>query len=129
MNDHRIEQLVADWDEVFKKGQLTFWVLLAIAKRPQYASEIALFITQATNGHLTVTEQSLYRALRRFRSMGLVEVTKHPSPHGGPERKYYSLTQGGTQTLQRFAARNIQPFFAPAVQQYINRISKRRTTL
>lgn len=109
---------------MYKKGQLTLWVLLAVADGKKYADEIADFISGATAGHLTVAEQSLYRALRRFRSMGLVAITEEPSPNGGPNRKYYLLTGDGFAVLQKFINLHLAPLQAPRIQQLINWVNQ-----
>ena len=38
MNEETIDILVADWDDVYKKGQLSLWILLAIADGKKYAA-------------------------------------------------------------------------------------------
>ncbi len=123
-NEHLINDLVTDWDEVYKKGQLTLWVLLAILDGKKYAQEITVFMNQATNGHLNVKEQSLYRALRRFTSLGLVSVSKEASPGGGPDRKYYRLTETGRAVLQKFITMHIEPLLTPSTRTLLETISK-----
>jgi PadR family transcriptional regulator len=76
MDNKLIDSLVADWDEVSKRGQLTLWILLAISDSKKYSAQITDFMKDATNGNFEVKEQSLYRALRRFNAMGLVKITE-----------------------------------------------------
>lgn len=122
MSNPHIADIVADWDEVFKKGQLTLWVLLAIADGEKYAPEIAHFMYDATCGTFTVQEQSLYRALRRFRSLGLIVATGRPSPDAGPDRKYYALTSDGKAVLAEFARLNLRPLQSPRIINLINNL-------
>lgn len=109
MNTQSINELVDDWDDVYKKGQLSLWVLLAIFDKKKYAAQITTFMSTATNGAFEVKEQSLYRALRRFAGMGLVKITEESSPSSGPKRKYYELTPGGEAVLGKFIKLHVTP--------------------
>jgi len=124
MNEDVINGLVDDWDDVYKKGQLGVWILLSIYEGRKYTAEIIDFMDEASNGHFAVKEQSLYRALRRFKDMGLVEVTEEQSPNSGPKRKYYELTELGKAVLGRFTTLNILPLLQPRVSAIINQIAK-----
>ena len=107
--------MVADWDEVYKKGQLTLWVLLAVYDGKKYAAQISEFMSEATKGEFEVKEQSLYRALRRFDDMGLVQMTLEESPNSGPKRKYFQLTEMGQAVVGRFVSLNIAPLLQPKI--------------
>lgn len=113
MNQEYINELVAEWDEVYKKGQLSLWVLLSISDGKKYAAEIAEFMYRATNGTFEVQEQSLYRALRRFKGMGMVAVIEEDSPNGGPRRKFYELTAVGKSVLATFINLHVAPLINP----------------
>jgi DNA-binding PadR family transcriptional regulator len=71
-------------------------------------------LVNISQGTMTADNKSLYRALRRFEAMGMVESTWQPSDVG-PRRRYYHLTALGTELLRRFAQRNILIFQEPAV--------------
>lgn len=122
MNEEAINTLVADWDEVYKKGQLSLWILLAIADGKKYAAQITHFMSVATNGTFEVKEQSLYRALRRFSMMGLVKISEQQSPNSGPKRKYYELTQEGQVVLGSFVQLHISPLFAPKIESLLKQV-------
>jgi DNA-binding PadR family transcriptional regulator len=115
MDRRSIDELVADWDDVYKKGQLTLWVLLAVFEGKKYAAQITDFMFEATGGSFEVKEQSLYRALRRFDDMGLVRISLEESPSGGPKRKYYELTNEGVAVVGRFVEINIAPLLRPKI--------------
>lgn len=119
MNEELINALVDDWDEVYKKGQLSLWILIAISDGKKYAAQITDFMSEATDGAFEVKEQSLYRALRRFSSMGLVAVTEEQSPNSGPKRKYYYLTELGEVVLGRFISLNIAPLLQPRISNLL----------
>lgn len=119
MNEELINALVDDWDEVYKKGQLSLWILIAISDGKKYAAQITDFMSEATKGTFEVKEQSLYRALRRFSTMGLVVVTEEQSPNSGPKRKYYQLTELGEVVLGRFVSLNIAPLLQPRISNLL----------
>lgn len=67
------------------------------------------------------SEQSIYRALKRFESLGVVRSAMRHSPTG-PDRRYYALTPLGVALLQKFVARNIAIFQAPPLSERIERV-------
>jgi len=109
MYDDTVTQLVQEWGDVYKKGQLSFWVLLSLHEKQRYATEITEFMTDVSGDTFEVKEQSLYRALRRFKDMGLVAISEEESPNSGPKRKYYSLTPLGRSVLAGFTTQYIKP--------------------
>lgn len=125
MNDTTINNLIADWDDVYKKGQLSLWILLAIFDGKKYAAQITQFMMEATAGTFEVKEQSLYRALRRFSAMGLVNITEEQSPNSGPKRKYYQLTETGTYVLGKFIDMHIIPLVEPPIIQLVRAAQKK----
>lgn len=122
MNNHIIEGLVADWDDVYKKGQLTFWILLSIYDGKKYAAQINEFMYAATDGAFEVKEQSLYRALRRFSDMKLVSIMEEESPNSGPKRKYYQLTETGEKVLGTFVKLHMKPLLSPNITKLIHEL-------
>lgn len=121
MNEEELDGLLSDWNETYKKSQLSFWILLAISDGEKYMAEILTFLSDTSGGSLDVKEQSLYRALRRFKDMKLVQITEHPSPHGGPNRKYFTLSATGKHLMARFIEQNIAPMYSPAIVSLINK--------
>src|SRR5215475_10745581 len=97
-DDEYARKLLAGWEDVYKKGQLTLWVLLALKDGPKHMAEIKAFLERATNGTLTVDDQSLYRALRRYDETELADY--ETAPGNGPERKVYRLSKLGERVLQ-----------------------------
>jgi PadR family transcriptional regulator, regulatory protein PadR len=115
------KKLLEGWEEVFKKGQLTLWIMLALKDGPKHMSEIKQFIYQATNGTLTADDQSMYRALRRYYDTELVDFKQEPGK-GGPDLKIYSLSSVGEKVLDRFTKRNIlEVFFKPEIKSLLGR--------
>ncbi len=114
------QELLEAWEETYKKGQLSFWLFLALKEGEKYTDEIRAFISGSTRGTLTCEEQSLYRTLRKYRELGMVDFRTGPGA-GGPERKYYFLTALGSELLRRFTERNIMLFYDPQIQQLITK--------
>ena len=114
MDEETVLVLLDQWESVYKKGLLTFWLLLMLHQRPMYVFEMGEALGKISQGTITADKKSLYRALRRFGAMGLVESTWQPSDIG-PQRRYYHLTNLGTELLRRFARRNVLIFQEPAV--------------
>ncbi len=102
--------LLSGWEDVFKKGQLTIWIMLSLKDGPKHMTEIKKFIEKATKGALTADDQSMYRALRRYNDAELIDFTNQPGD-GGPERKIYQLTETGSKVLAAFVERNIINIF------------------
>ncbi len=114
MDEETLLTLLDQWESVYKKGLLTFWLLVLLHERPMYVFEMGQELVALSQGTITADEKSLYRALRRFEAMGLVESTWQPSDVG-PRRRYYHLTELGTELLRRFVQRNILIFQESAV--------------
>jgi len=115
------EELLKNWEEVYKKGLLTFWILLFLFERPAYAYEASEAIGELSQGTLSADENSMYRALNRFEALGIVQSQMHQS-NIGPARRYYSLTQTGLSLLAQFIQRNILVFETPHVMERIQAV-------
>ena len=83
-----------------------------------YVFEMDQVLADISQGTVTADEKSLYRALRRFQAMGLVGSTWQPSDVG-PRRRYYHLTELGTELLKRFVQRNVLLFEQPVNEHVI----------
>lgn len=118
-NEKLIYELLNAWEETYKKGQLTFWVLLSLKENSKCVEDIKDFVEKMSNGYMTCEEQSLYRNLRKFQHLGIVTYdAKRVSK--GPDRKYYSLTDIGKELFQRFVERNILIFSKETIYNLIN---------
>lgn len=117
--DNYEQKLLDGWEEVFKKGQLTLWIMLALKDGPKHMTEIKDFIYKATNGNLTADDQSMYRALRRYYDTELVDFTQEPGK-GGPDLKVYKITEVGLNVLKAFLKRNfIDVFYGQEIRSLI----------
>jgi len=123
MNLDEIDRLLSKWEEVYKKGLLTFWLLLLLHERAAYAYEINDAIQKISQGTISADNNSIYRALARFEAMGIVESDLRQSDIG-PARKYYGLSEKGVLLLGKFIQRNILLFETPLVAKRIRTILK-----
>lgn len=113
-----INDLLTKWEETYKKGLLSFWILLLLYERPSYPYEMSAEVAKISQGTISVDDNSIYRALNRFESVGIVKSELQQSSTG-PQRKYYSLTNTGKALLAEFIQRNIQVFETPSVSERI----------
>ena len=104
------QKLLEGWEEIYKKGQLTLWILLALKAGEKHMTQIKACIADLTGKILIVDDKSMYRALRRFKDAELISFRTIPSK-GGPELKLYFLTTTGKNVLQIFIERNITEVF------------------
>lgn len=116
-----LEQMLENWEGVYKKGLLTFWLLLLLDEKPSYPYEMSAEVTRLSEGMISADGNSIYRAISRFEEMGLVASQSGESKLG-PPRKYYQLTEDGSSLLRLFIERNILIFQHPAVAKRILRV-------
>jgi PadR family transcriptional regulator PadR len=118
MANNDIGDLLNKWEETYKKGLLSFWILLLLYERPSYPYEMSAEVAKISQGTISVDDNSIYRALNRFESSGIVKSELQQS-NTGPQRRYYSLTNRGKALLIEFIQRNIQVFETPSVSERI----------
>lgn len=118
MTTDDISDLLTKWEENYKKGLLSFWILLLLYERTSYPYEMSAEITKISQDTISVDDNSIYRALSRFESVGIVTSELQQSSTG-PQRRYYSLTDTGKTLLIQFIQRNIQVFETPSVSERI----------
>jgi len=115
---NEINDLLETWEGTYKKGLLSFWILLLLDQRPTYAFEMNPLINELSQNTISADDNSLYRALNRFEQLGLIDSQRQPS-EVGPARRVYSLTGAGRELLIQFTRRNLLVFQSPPVAQAI----------
>jgi len=116
-----LEQLLENWEGVYKKGLLTFWLLLLLDEKPSYPYEMSAEVTRLSEGMVSADGNSIYRAISRFEEMGLV-ASEGGESKVGPPRKYYRLTKEGRSLLKIFIERNILIFQHPSIAKRIQKV-------
>jgi len=114
MGTQTLENLLAQWEDTYKKGLLSFWLLLLLAQRRAYPYEMKEAIAEISRHTITAEENSIYRLLRRLSESGIVGSEVQPS-ESGPDRRYFFLTSLGAELLATFTERNIRIFQHPEV--------------
>jgi PadR family transcriptional regulator, regulatory protein PadR len=79
-----------------RKGILEFCILSILNNHEAYPSEI---LEQLKQAKLIVVEGTLYPLLTRLKNIELLTYRWEEST-SGPPRKYYSITEGGKNTLE-----------------------------
>ena len=116
--NNQLSELLSAWEETYKKGQLTLWIFLSLKDGKKYVDEIKSFVEEQSNHTMTCENQSLYRNLRKYQHVGVVNFETGQG-NKGPERKYYFLTELGLQLLNNFIERNINLFFSKRIKNLI----------
>jgi PadR family transcriptional regulator PadR len=116
-----VGELLNKWEETYKKGLLSFWILLLLYERSSYPYEMSAEVAKISQGTISVDDNSIYRALNRFELVGIVKSELQQSSTG-PQRRYYSLTNKGKALLTEFTRRNIQVFETPFVSERITAV-------
>lgn len=116
---NQLSELLSAWEETYKKGQLTLWIFLSLKDGNKYVDEIKSFVEEKSNQTMTCESQSLYRNLRKYQHIGVVDFETGEG-NKGPERKYYFLTEMGQELLNQFVSRNINLFFNQKIKSLLN---------
>ena len=116
MNEY--QPLLEAWEETYKKGQLTLWIFLALKDKEKYVEEIKEFVETESNNTMKCEEQSLYRNLRKYKHIDVVDFTTQKG-NKGPDRKYYFLTKLGEELLENFIQRNINLFLHGKINELL----------
>jgi len=112
------DELLGAWEETYKKGQLTLWIFLSLKEGPKYVSGLQESIQRFSRGTISAEDQSLYRTLRKFYHLKMVDFSAGKG-HKGPDRKYYHLTPLGESLLHAFVERNILLFFEEPLRELL----------
>jgi len=115
---HKYQPLLEAWEETYKKGQLTLWIFLALKDSEKYVEEIKEFVETESNNTMRCEEQSLYRNLRKYKHIDVVDFTTQKG-NKGPDRKYYFLTELGQELLESFIQRNINLFLHGKINELL----------
>ncbi|EWS81052.1 PadR family transcriptional regulator [Brachybacterium phenoliresistens] len=82
------------------RGHIDLILLAILETRPSYAYELSQTITDRSGGEYVVKQTTLYTAVKRLESQGLLDSFEDLSPTGKP-RTYYRITASGTAQLEQ----------------------------
>lgn len=124
--ESEMARLLAQWEQNYKRGLLSFWILLSLNEQEMYPYEMSKAIKRMSNGTIDADDNSIYRALKRFSETKLVKSRKLDSDLG-PPRRYFTLTEKGKELLKRFVERNILIFQQSVVLQALEHVIGEKT--
>ena len=84
------------------RGSLDLLILKTLRKGPLHGYGIALHVETGSEGDLIVEDGSLYPALHRLETDGMIAAEWKPGSSGRPA-KFYSITAKGRKSLARRA--------------------------
>jgi PadR family transcriptional regulator PadR len=120
MDQTILAALLNQWEETYKKGLLSFWLLLLLDQRKAYPYEIKAAINEMSHATINADENSIYRSLNRLADSGIVD-SEVVASETGPSRRYFFLTGTGHELLTRFITRNILVYEQPDVAELIRK--------
>ena len=85
----------------------TFHILVSLADRERHGYSVMQDVAERTDGTLRLSPSSLYAAIKRLLSQGLIEeLQERPDPENDDERRrYYRLTKMGRKVAMAEAKR------------------------
>lgn len=84
----------------FKKGSLEMILLSLIGRRETYGYEIITELNRSAAVLGYAKEGTIYPILYRLQEAGLIRCRLAPAAANGGSKKYYSLTEKGTEVLR-----------------------------
>lgn len=96
----QVEKYAAQMATQMRKGFISYCVLVVCSKKPVYTSDI---IGELRRANLVVVEGTIYPLLSRLQKDGLLSHEWQESEQG-PPRKYYKITEFGTEVSKMLAA-------------------------
>ena len=106
-----------------KRGTLELILLGLLEERPKYGYELVAELDQKSGGRFQIKEGTVYPVLYRLEDKGLIEP-EWKSPKRGVPRKYYRLTEVGTDQLEELRAE--WAAFSESVNQLLAATTRRR---
>ena len=86
-------------DRELKRGTLEMIILKLLSEGKMYGYQLVSTLEQRSGNQFQVKEGTLYPVLYRLEDAGFIEARWETQERGVP-RKYYHLTEQGTQQLQ-----------------------------
>lgn len=103
--EYKIYNILKGWINLFLKdaikGNMSLIILSSLVEGEKYGYEITKTVYNLTNSAIQLKEGSLYPALHKLEKQGLVEGYWIAQEPGKPNRKYYRITDLGSQTVQQ----------------------------
>lgn len=95
-------------DRELKRGTLEMILLKLLAEGEMYGYQLVSTLEERSQGAFQIKEGTLYPVLYRLEDAGLIEARwetpEHDTPRRGTPRKYYRLTNAGSERLHALIA-------------------------
>ncbi|MFO7916402.1 MAG: PadR family transcriptional regulator [Candidatus Krumholzibacteriales bacterium] len=119
-NDKKTERFLRIWSREYKKGFLTYFILLLLKDTPMYGLEIANKLKHISDRSVRLHGSNIYQILKKLKLHGMVS-SKMKDSIKGPSRKYYYIEEKGTELLVVFTQEYVIPLhfsFAAVLQKH-----------
>jgi PadR family transcriptional regulator PadR len=90
-------------EQQLRRGTLELILLSLLEQRAKYGYELVSEMEQRSGGVFRIKEGTLYPVLYRLEDQGCIEA-EWSRPERGVPRKYYGLTEAGTDRLEELRA-------------------------
>jgi PadR family transcriptional regulator, regulatory protein PadR len=92
-----------DFSQDLIKGSIVPAILALLRERPMYGYEMVKVVDARTGGKLQWRQGTLYPALHKLESDGLIQSQWREAGEAGRARKYYLITRSGRIELEKRA--------------------------
>ena len=106
--DNNTERFLRAWIREYKKGFLTYFILLLLKGNPMYGLEIADELKNTSDRSVRLHGSNIYQILKKLKLYGMVSSKMRDSSKG-PARKYYYIEQKGIDLLEVFTRKYVIP--------------------
>jgi len=123
-----LEEFLKIWSREYKKGFLTYFILLLLKENPMYGLEIADNLKEIMGGSVRLHGSNIYQILKKLKKNGMVS-SKRKNSIKGPARKYYYIEPNGIRLLQIFTEKYILPLhfgLVAALEKHYPEMIRRR---
>jgi PadR family transcriptional regulator PadR len=103
-----VETVLKSWAKEYKKGFISYFILLFLKERPMYGFEISKQLMGITDSGLIFQESGIYQILKNLQKNGMVSFEWQKSSKG-PQRKCYIISDEGNDLLERFTKEYLLP--------------------
>ena len=86
----QIEKLAQTWGKEYKKGLISYLILLLLKEDPMYGLQINKKLLETAENKILFQESNIYQVLKKLKKNRIVSVELKKSDIG-PGRKYYTI--------------------------------------
>jgi PadR family transcriptional regulator PadR len=107
----KTDNKLREWSREIKRGFLEFWILTLLRRESLYGARISDLLDEMTEGRIQLEAGTIYPLLNRLAENGwIVAETRVRDQGRGPMRRYYRLTEDGSQLLSAMVEQYFNTF-------------------